>query len=231
MIAIAVAGLCIGLNTKNEYIAQRCSRFLTRSDPVFTVSVTREQIEREQQLGKCSADRAEFVCYHREIAENLLQYNRFVLHGAAIQTKGLAYIFTAKSGTGKSTHILLWRKRFGEAVRIVNGDKPILWKREDLWYVCGTPWCGKEGWTSIDCVPVDGLCFLERAETNTIRRAQKNEITGRVFHQLYLPKNNTAIRKMFVLIEDFLKSTSCWIMKCNTEIDAAETAYNAMILE
>ncbi len=231
MITISIAGLSVGLQTRNRSILRRCSRFLTGSAPDWTVSVTDRQIAQEQKSGQCNADNAAFVCFHREIADILPGYNRFVFHGAAIEYNGRCYLFAAKSGTGKTTHILLWRDRYADKVSIVNGDKPILWKKDDRWYACPTPWCGKEGLAGADCVPVAGLCFLERAEHNTIRRAAANEITDRVFHQLYLPKEADALRQTLVLAVDFLKSTPSWVMGCNMNIEAAEIAHDAMISE
>ena len=48
------------------------------------------------------------------------------MHGAVIEYEGNGYMFSADSGTGKTTHILLWRKFLGDKVKIVNGDKPFL---------------------------------------------------------------------------------------------------------
>ena len=111
----------------------------------FEVFVTDEQIAEEMTCGSQTESEAEILCIYRAIAEKLPLYNRFVMHGAAISFEDKAYIFTAASGTGKSTHIRLWRKAFGNPVGIVNGDKPVIEIKDDgTSLVYGTPWAGKE---------------------------------------------------------------------------------------
>ena len=229
MITISIAGLAIGLDTETPYILRQCARFLTDEAPVFTVQAPAETVAAELALVPGSPAVAEFVCLYRAIAERLPDYDRFVLHGATIQTDGKAYIFTAKSGTGKSTHITLWRRRYGKAVQIVDGDKPILWLRDGVWLACGTPWCGKEGLTSTDCVPVAGLCLLERAAENSIRPATSTELIEAIFHQIYRPKDVGRLTRFLSLLDAFLRVTPIWRLGCNMELAAAETAHDAMV--
>lgn len=51
---------------------------------------------------------------YRKIAEKLVQYDVMLFHGSAVAVDGIGYLFTAKSGTGKSTHTRLWREYFGD---------------------------------------------------------------------------------------------------------------------
>lgn len=229
MITIEIAGLPVGLETEAPYILRQCAPFVTDAAPIFTVRASAEEIAAEQALVPCQPAMAEFVCLYRAIAERLPDCERFVLHGATIQMDGKAYIFTAKSGTGKSTHISLWRQRYGDAVRIVNGDKPIIWKQNGVWLACGTPWCGKEGLTSTDCVPVAGLCLLERAAGNSIRPATSKELAETIFHQIYRPKNAKRLLCFLTLLDEFLTAIPIWRMGCNMDIQAAETAHDAML--
>lgn len=173
----------------------------------------------------------EYVCLHRALAYRLLTRDRFVLHGAAIQIDGRACLFTAKSGVGKSTHIRLWREVFGARVRIVNGDKPILWKRDGRWLVCGTPWCGKEGWTSTDCVPAAGLCLLERAPENEIHPASEEELADHIFHQIPHPAQPALFVRELELLGDFLAATPCWQLRCTPTPEAARLAAKTMLAE
>ena len=228
MITIHMAGLNIGLETETPYVLRACAAFETAAPPDITVAATPAQIADERAIHGCSAPIAEFVCLYRAIAERLPDYDRFVLHGATIETGGGAYIFTAKSGTGKSTHIRLWLERYGERVRVVNGDKPIIWKQDGLWYACGTPWCGKEGLTSTRCVPVAGLCLLERAQENSIRPASAEELISAIFHQVYRPKDTGRLLQFLSLLDGFLRSTPVWKMGCNMDISAAEMAHDVM---
>ena len=228
MIQISVAGLCVGLDTARPYIRAACRPFLTEGEPDLIASASPEEIEEEQRRVPCGPDMAEFICLHRSLAYQIIRRDRFLLHGAVIQVDGKAYIFTARSGVGKTTHIRLWMERFGDSVRVVNGDKPILWKKDGLWLACGTPWCGKEHMTSLDCVPVAGLCFLERAQTNEIHPASPEETAQRIFRQIARPPQTELFLRELDLLADFLTSVPCWRMGCTPTQDAAEMACRAM---
>ncbi len=229
MITISVAGLCVGLESARPYVLTQCRPFLTEGEPELIASATPEEIEAELRRAPVDRDQAEFVCLHRSLACQLIERDRFLLHGAVIQVGGRAYVFTACSGVGKTTHVRQWMKRFGSLVRIVNGDKPILWKKDGIWLACGTPWCGKEGLTSRDCVPVAGLCFLERAEVNEIRPASSREIVNRILHQIVRPPETERFLRELTLLDDFLTHTPCWRLGCTPTPEAAEASYAAMI--
>ena len=73
-----------------------------------------------------SASIAANFCGFRAFAEQLPHYNAFVLHSATFDVSGVGVAFAAHSGTGKTTHMMLWQKLLGERMTIVNGDKPIV---------------------------------------------------------------------------------------------------------
>ena len=61
-----------------------------------------------------------------------------------LELDGKAYVFTAKSGVGKTTHTKLWVEYFEGIASYINGDKPIIRCKDFVWYAYGTPWMGKE---------------------------------------------------------------------------------------
>ena len=228
MITISIAGLSVGLDTDNPRIGLQCRPFLTHKPPELIAKTSEAEIQAELTRSPCSHDTAEFICLHRSLVGQLVKHDRFLLHGAAICMDGRAYIFTAKSGVGKTTHVRLWQACFGDRVKIVNGDKPILWKKDSAWLACGTPWCGKENQTSTDCIPVAGLCFLERSEQNWIRPSTPEEITEKIFHQIPRPADPGAMRKTLLLLDDFLSNVPSWTMGCNLEQEAGFVAFQTM---
>ena len=74
----------------------------------------------------------------------LLQYDGMLLHASCVEKDGKAYLFSAKSGTGKSTHTHLWLRAFPDS-RIINDDKPAVRRMDGTFYACGTPFSGKNG--------------------------------------------------------------------------------------
>ena len=106
-----------------------------------------------------------------------------MLHASAVELDGKAYLFSAPSGTGKSTHTRLWQSVFGEKARVFNDDKPALRLIDGTWYAYGTPWCGKDGININMKVPVAGICFLKQAPENRIRRLSADEAAQRIISQ------------------------------------------------
>ena len=83
------------------------------------------------------------LLYTKICKRMLSEYDGFFFHSSALELDGEGYLFTALSGTGKSTHTRNWRRLFGDRVTMINDDKPIIRKIDGRFYVCGTPWMGK----------------------------------------------------------------------------------------
>ena len=107
---IKTADLCIRIHYKYPYIEQQCETWRVNEgyEPDIEVSVTDEEIETEYAGYRAeSVSRAlcESTCIYRAIARKLIAFQAFVMHGAVLELDGKAYVFTAKSGVGKTTHI------------------------------------------------------------------------------------------------------------------------------
>ena len=121
MFQIELAEISIGLNDRYGALKTHCKDYLTDKEPLFTVSVSDEEIARAMTLShdpalKNNPAAAEIVCAYRAICKKLPLYGVFLFHSAAIAYDQRAYLFSAPSGTGKSTHIGLWRECFGKSV-------------------------------------------------------------------------------------------------------------------
>lgn len=136
----------------------------------------------------------------------LLNFNGFYMHASAVVVDGKAYLFSGPSGVGKSTHVQNWLRFFGEKAYILNDDKPALRLVDGVWYAYGTPWCGKDGINRNSRVPVAGVCFLKKAEKNTIRTMDSSEAVMRILGQTIFrfPKKEYA-DLLIPLIDSLLK--------------------------
>ena len=158
----------------------------------------------------------------------LLNYDGLLLHSSAVMMDGEAYLFSAPSGTGKSTHTQLWRKRFGDRAQILNDDKPALRLEDGRWYAYGTPWNGKERLGCNMRTPLKHICFIERSETNYVEPMEKSDAIDRIFNQVYMPKDPMAVMNTMQLIDRLLSCCKLWTIHCNMEPSAAETAYKTI---
>ena len=234
MFTIKIADIVIRIENQYEYVQLLCKDYIVSNEtpPELTVCVTEDEILKEIKNAEnpVTPAYAEGVCTYRIICKQLpIKYQSYLMHCAVIEYEGQGYAFAAKSGTGKSTHIALWQKRFGKnAVQVINGDKPILRFIGNRLYAYGTPWCGKEGWNTNKGVPLKAICFLERATTNSIRQISASDAVMRIFHQLLSPEDIETVDALFPLLDRTLREVPCFVLGCNISEEAAEIAYQGM---
>ena len=111
-----IAGIKYEIEYKYPYLERKFKDYIIekveKSDDVYQISYTDEDFDRWMDMDLEIKDPAyiEFSCIMEKIATDLPNHDMLLMHGATIEYKGKAYIFTAPSGTGKSTHIGLWKK-------------------------------------------------------------------------------------------------------------------------
>jgi hypothetical protein len=233
-----IAGHTAGVTALFDSTPLYFKAYLTEDAPAFSITVTREDIAFEQQDLLEEALREGFKprtftnpflerqAIGRQFAEFLLEHGTLWLHGSAIALDGRGYLFMARSGTGKSTHTRLWREVFGDRAKMINDDKPFLSLEHGQILLCGAPWSGKHGLHSNICVPLQGICILERGAQNRIWPIAAGDAMPMLLHQSYCPEG--AQMQHQALINRLASSVSLWRMTCNRESDAASTAFFAM---
>ncbi len=234
LFSIKIADIVVEIQNRFRYVEDFCRDYRVEGEKAeFSVSATEEEIDEELKIAGVDLPRAyaEATCIHRQIARRLSEFDAFLLHSAVISCDGVGYAFAARSGVGKSTHILLWMKTFGERVRVVNGDKPILRLVDGKFRVYGTPWCGKEGLGENTSCVLGALCFLERGKENQIARVTSDEALVRLFSQVYLPEDAAASAATLDLLDRFIQKTGFYLLHCNMEDEAALVAYHGMNTE
>lgn len=160
--------------------------------------------------------------------KQLINFGGLMLHSSAVVVDGKAYLFTAPSGTGKSTHTSLYLKEFGDRAFILNDDKPAIRFEDGEFFAYGTPWSGKTDQNVNLRVPVGGICVLQRGEKNEISRiVGKKAILG-IYSQTMRPKSAKYMEKVLFLIEKLIEIVPIWELKCNMEPEAARISYSAM---
>lgn len=176
-----------------------------------------------------SASDIEYVATARSFHDQLLRFNATMLHSSAVVKDGKAYLFTASSGTGKSTHTALWKTVFGqENVVILNDDKPVIRKNGEIWSAYGTPWSGKTAENSNMCVPIGGICLLSRGENNVINRCAGVEAIQNILMQIPKPTDAKGRAIILELLDEIISEIPIWKLQCNMEQEAAIISYEAM---
>lgn len=238
--SMKIAGYTAKVSSLFESTPQYFRAYLTQEEPTLFFTVTREELAAEQTRLKEEALREgmrtrvfpdpflERSVIQQKFARALLRHDILLLHGSTVAADGKAYLFTAKCGTGKSTHTRLWRELLGDRAVMVNDDKPFLRFTPEGILACGSPWSGKHGLDSNITVPLGGICILERGQENRIRPMSAAEALPFLLTQCDPPEDENELPRYHQLMVTLTQRVPLWHMQCNKEIGAAQTAFDAM---
>lgn len=236
---VELANVPIEVNALYAQIKHFCRDYLSDGRAVYSVSVSRADIRRERKLSRQQAKREgqpllrfrasylETLALCRKVTEKLLENNVLLFHGAAIALNGKVYLFTASSGTGKTTHCNLWLKNVPDC-HILNGDKPLLKFCNDGIFACGSPWMGKENYGTNETLPLAAVCILERDKTNRICQTDIRDGFASLLNQCHIPEGKGNFLKAVQMLKT-LSSVPMFRLGCNMEEEAAFVSYNAMV--
>ena len=147
---LKIANMTFRVTSLFRSTALYCRMFLSEERGEHEIVLTQAHIDSErehylEQNGDVDPDAAsapdsfyESVALLRVLADYITMHNRVLMHGSSICVNGKGYIFTAVSGTGKSTHTALLRDLHGENAVMINDDKPFLTVEDDQILVCGS---------------------------------------------------------------------------------------------
>ena len=235
-----IAGTAIAVKALHPETKDVFGDYLTEEQPSIAIESSEERILAERQLLKSTdADNRlsvddftdaemESNFLYREVAEQLSKHEIVLIHGSAVAVDGEGYIFVAPSGTGKSTHVRLWREVFGNRAVMVNDDKPLLKCTDAGITAYGSPWNGKHHLGSNISVPLKAICFLERGKENQIDPIDALKAFLPMLKAVY--NSPEAEREACILqsLQRIRQKTSFYRLWCNMEPDAAAISYTGM---
>lgn len=229
---IKLAGTVIKVCCMHQSTKRFCDGYLTDERPDIEVCVRQADIDRERIRNDNDSNSSdgylETLAVYRTISEQMPFRDTFLFHGSAIAVDGKAYLFTAKSGTGKSTHAALWRRYLGDRAVMVNDDKPLIRITDDQAIVYGTPWNGKHHLGTNIGVPLKAVCLLTRSEKNVICAIGKQESYVKLVQQVYRPYDPETLALTMDLLDKLSCRVNLYKLGCNMDLEAAEVAYKAM---
>lgn len=228
---IELAQLIIDIGEVNSYTRNMCRDYEYTGEKKADFSVACTDEMRDAEAAKYPSmpyEYGENLCIYREICKKAVKYGAMLIHSAAIAMEEKGYLFTALSGTGKTTHIRLWQERFGNRVTVINGDKPIIRRCDGKFHVFGTPWCGKEGINTNTHVSIEGICILQRGEKNVISRANPAEAAAKLMEQTSRPSGEAGMNALLDIIDGLIEEVPVYKLYCNQNPEAAEISYNGM---
>ena len=235
---VCLAGKNIAVRSLFDEVYEFCRDYLTDRPADLTVDVTPEDINYEKELNIRESQiegipvydypdsYLETLAVYRKIVTKMLEFDTFLMHGAVVAVGDKAWLFTAPSGTGKTTHINLWLKNIPGSY-VVNGDKPLIHIGDEC-TVYGTPWAGKERMNRNVGVKLCGIVILNRGLNNIIEKVPMTQILPILIQQSYRPKTRIELEKTLSLLSRLGRKIPMYLLYCNMNDEAALTAYNVL---
>ncbi len=235
-----IADKVVEVNSIYAEVHKYCADYQTDEPADYSVYTTQEDIyfEREKSVHKdeiegiptrqFSDSYLEELAVYRKIAEKMIDFDTILFHGSIVALDGVGYLFTAKSGTGKSTHTRLWREYFGDRAVMVNDDKPLLHIAHSDVIAYGTPYNGKHRLGANISVPLKAICILTRSIENHIESITRNQAYTMLLQQVYRPTDVLKMAKTLELVDMLADSVKLYRLGCNMDISAALVAFKGM---
>ena len=158
-----------------------------------------------------------------------MEQGGLILHCAYAQYRDAAILFTAPSGTGKSTQANLWEKYRGAAT--INGDRALLQKLGDTWYARGWPVCGSSGICRSRDLPIRAIAVLAQAPQDRAEILPPIQAFTRLYSEITVNRwNRPAALRAMEQTEDLTANVPVFRLECTME-ESAVAALEAALGE
>ena len=235
---IEIAGYVIHVETIHTRPKAICRDFIvTNKSADIDIRITEADIDIDRKEYEANYDildpwegflEVSTLC--RLVTTKFIEFDTIMLHGAAVAYNQQSYIFSAPSGTGKTTHAIKWLRNL-PGTFMVNGDKPFIkFLQEGNVLVCGSPWAGKETIYTNTMVPLKAIIFMERAEENRIEQISFLQAFSFLLQQVYHPEDADKMRKTLHLMQRLQETVNFYRFRCNNFKDNCfDVAYHALV--
>lgn len=227
-----MCGLNVYYEPKYDQTIKRSEKYLAINQnlkPDITLNVTEERINNYIKVfPHLTPSLAEYIIYGMIFYEAILDFDGILLHSSAISVDNKAYLFTANSGTGKSTHCSLWMKHFSDRAVMINDDKPVIRIIDNEIFACGTPFSGKHDINKNILVPLQSICCINQGKVNTIEQIDNHEALVTLLPQTLRINRKEKMSSLFEVLDKVLTNVKVYKLFCDISEQAVETSYNAM---
>ncbi len=225
-----IAKLKVQMDARGDLLYDRTRAYLCddTTAPDMTLELPESFFEEKHAaFPQLTLDECRYVWTGEAFYAKLLRFHGLLMHASCVEKDGYAYLFSAKSGTGKSTHTDLWLKAFPGS-RIINDDKPAIRRIDGQFCACGTPFSGKFDISENRQVPIRALVFLERGAENHIEPIAPVQAIPLFLSQTLRPPLKDRMADMLDILGELLENVPAFRLACNMELSAAHTAFEGI---
>ncbi len=227
-----IAGLYVDMDVKYNRLLTQGKPYEVENDgrkPDMCFALSEKVMEKARvKFSHLDDGEIEYMLYGFLFSDGLLDYSGLMIHASAVGLGGYAYLFSADSGVGKSTHTAFYLELFKEKAVIINDDKPVLRKIGNKIFVFGTPFSGKHDLSKNAAYELGGICFLSRGDKNIIEKITPAEAIGYIYKQTQSGIEKERVEKRLSALDFVLSESLLYKMKCINDISAAQVSYGAM---
>lgn len=233
-ISVRLGGVPLLLSCAHDEYLRVYMPFMCCDMPLARVEVSAAEVERQLPLYEAGSTAA--YVEHMELCpracDALLPFERAIFHGVAFIWRGQAWLLTALSGTGKTTHYIQWKRQYGDEISIINGDKPVLDFSDEGISVHPSPWRGKENMGSMRSAPLGGIIMLKQGQENAMRRVEPQEAVAELFMQfLFTRSTQLDVQRVCALEERLLQTVPVWQLVNRGDEDSARLCRDTLAKE
>ncbi len=157
------------------------------------------------------------------------QENGIILHASFIEYQGRAYLFTAPSGTGKSTQANLWVNLRG--AELINGDRVCIRAMDGGLFACGIPFAGSSNVSKNRILPLAAVIYLKQAPQTMISRLRGFQAFRRIWEGCALnPSNESDMAKASGVVQKIVEQVPVCMLACTPD-ESAVRALEEMLRE
>lgn len=161
--------------------------------------------------------------FHIHLEQLLLERNALVLHSASIIHKGKAILFTAPSGTGKTTQTDLWHQ-YRDNVTDLNGDRTLLQKTDNGWFACGFPVFGSTVRCEQAAAPIAAIVIIRQGSQNKITELSPMEKVAWLYSEsTVMSMTHCNVNATVDLLEDLARNVAILRLDCTISEHAVDT--------
>lgn len=149
------------------------------------------------------------------------EHDAFILHASYIVHNGHAMLFTAPSGTGKSTQATFWKEKRG--AEIVNGDRVLVTKKDGMFFANGIYAAGSSEICKNVTAPIGSVILLEQGMQNAVREVMPRELFLRILCQCsFNMQSEEQYAKITSLVAAFINGVSVCCYGCRNHPDSVD---------
>ena len=235
-----IADITVDMGYKYDRMKKQADAYRINENvtPEMTIYLSDSFLEEKcKEMPSLTPETSEYIYTGSIFYTGLILFGGFMLHASSVLMDGKAYLFSAPSGVGKSTHTAMWQKVFGrDRAKILNDDKPAIRIEKDGIFDFGTPWSGKTDSKSAgDLIlninvkaPIAGICFIERGKVNKIRRENGGAVISKMLAQTIRPYDEKDMDMLLKILDIVLRQVPIYTLSCDISEEAVRVAYNAM---